>query len=99
MSTHRKSWSSSKKLEILNYAKKHGVAKTVREFEVSNASIYNWQSLYDKEGEVGLERSNKAKPELEELRQLRRENQQLKELVAEKELLLRIKEELLKKSK
>ena len=99
MSNHRKSWSSSKKLEILNYAKKHGIAKTVREFEVSNASIYNWQARYDKDGQAGLERTSKASPELEELRKLRRENRQLKELVAEKELLLRIKEELLKKSK
>lgn len=99
MSKHRKSWSTSKKLEILNYAKKHGVAKAVREFDVSNASIYNWQARYDKDGEAGLDRLSKANPESEELRQLRRENQQLKELVAEKELLLRIKEELLKKSK
>ena len=99
MSKHRKSWSSSQKLEIINYAKEHSIAKAVREFEVSTGSIYNWQAQYDKDGEAGLKRSNKSNPEQEELRKLRRENQQLKELVAEKELLLRIKEELLKKSK
>ena len=99
MSKHRKSWSTSEKLEIINYSKKHGVTKAVREYGVSNASIYKWQERYEQDGESGLERSNKASPEPEEVRKLRRENQQLKELVAEKELLLRIKEELLKKSK
>lgn len=99
MSKHRKSWSSSEKLEIINYSKKHGITKAVREYGVSNASIYKWQDRYAKEGKAGLERSNKANEDSAELRKLRRENQQLKELVAEKELLLRIKEELLKKSK
>jgi len=99
MSKHRKSWSASEKLEIINYTKAHGITKAVREYGVSNASIYKWQERYAKDGLAGLERSNKANLESEEMRKLRRENQQLKELVAEKELLLRIKEELLKKSK
>jgi len=99
MSKHRKSWSSSQKLEIINYANQHGIPKAVREYSVSTTSIYEWQNRYEKEGETGLHRSRKSSGVTVELRELRRENQQLKELVAEKELALRIKDALLKKSK
>ena len=99
MSKHRKTWSSSEKLQIINYAKANGNVKASREYGVSVNSIYNWQNAYAEHGEAGLKRANKPSEESEELRRLRRENQQLKELVAEKELRLRIKDELLKKSK
>ena len=99
MSKHRKTWSAEEKLQVVNYAKTHGNSKAAREHEVSVTAIYKWTAAYDEHGESGLKRANKANPESEELRRLRRENQQLKELVAEKELLLRVKMELLKKSK
>ena len=99
MSKHRKTWSAKEKLRIIKYAETHGNAKASREHEVSVNSIYNWQAAYEARGEEGLKRANKATPESEELRRLRKENQQLKEIVAEKELRLRIKDELLKKSR
>lgn len=101
MSKHRKHWKSQEKLEIVSYYKQHGMAKTKREFEVSTTSIYNWEELYDKHGESGLlgKKGLKQSSESEELKRLRRENDALKKIVAEKELILRIKDELLKKSK
>ena len=99
MSKHRKTWSVKEKLKVINHAKTHGNVKASREYEVSVNSIYNWQAAYEAHGEEGLKRANKASAESEEIRRLRRENQQLKEIVAEKELRLRIKDELLKKSK
>lgn len=99
MSKHRKTWSATEKLQVINYAKTNGNTKAAREFEVSANSVYNWIAAYEEQGEAGLKRANKANIESEELRRLRRENQQLKELVAEKELRLRIKDELLKKSR
>jgi transposase-like protein len=101
MSKHRKHWKSQEKLEIVNYYKQHGMAKTKREFEVSSTSIYNWEELYDEHGASGLlgKKSLKSSNESEELKRLRRENDALKKIVAEKELILRIKNELLKKSK
>jgi putative transposase len=99
MSKHRKTWSSAEKLQVINYAKSNGNVKAAREFGVSVNSIYNWLESYAEQGEAGLRRANKPTEESEELSRLRRENQQLKELVAEKELRLRINEELLKKSK
>lgn len=101
MSKHRKTWNSSEKLEIINYYKQHGLAKTKKEFEVSSASIYKWDALYESDGQAGLEgkRPTDNSAMQTELRKLRRENDQLKKLVAEKELALRIKDEMLKKSR
>ena len=88
MSKHRKTWSAVEKLKIINFAKIHGNVKAARENEVSVNSIYNWLASYEAHGESGLKRANKPSEESEEIRRLQRENQQLKEIVAEKELLL-----------
>lgn len=101
MSKHRKHWTKAEKLEIINYHKRHGVAKTKREFGVSSTSIYNWEEIFDEHGEGGLsgKKGSRQSDHSEEIKQLRRENDALKKIVAEKELALRIKNELLKKSK
>ena len=103
MSNHRKRWSASEKLEIINYFKQQGVLKTTQEYGVSSTSIYKWTAAYEESGDSGLSSSKSSremsKMEQEELRRLRRENDELKKLVAEKELRLRIKEALLKKSR
>lgn len=98
MGTHRKRWTTSEKLEILSYYSTHGMAKTTREYEVSSTSIYKWQSLKDSGGERSLSEKSVAKANNAELRRLRKENDELKKIVAEKELRLRIQSEMLKKS-
>ena len=73
--------------------------KTIREFGVSTTSVYKWEWAYKKDGEKGLERKvGKGSLEAQELNRLRQENGRLKAIVAEKELQLRIQDELLKKS-
>lgn len=85
MSLHQKKWKQKEKEEILLYVEEHGVSKTSREFNISTATIYNWRNKYNALGSEGLE--NGAKTALErELAQLKRENSELKKMVAEKEL-------------
>lgn len=98
MGKHQKSWSAEQKLEIVNYYRQHGMAKTVREFEVSNVSIYNWEKILVESGSEGFTSKslNKTNPEL---RKLKRENERLLRIVAEKELVISIQKDLLKKSK
>lgn len=98
MKNHRKSWSTSEKLEIINYYKKWGATKASREYSVSIPSIYKWKAAFEKEGKIGLSSKEKTSQNSRELKRLRRENDQLKKIVAEKELRLRIQEEMLKKS-
>jgi len=57
--------------------------------------------LYDEHGLAGLsgKKEGNESAQSDEIKRLHRENDALKKIVAEKELILRIKNELLKKSK
>lgn len=98
MSNHRKTWKVKEKLEILHHVSQYGPSKTSREYGVSQATIYRWRQQYELDGEPGLSGVSRQTSESEELRRLKRENAQLKHIVAEKELQLRIQSEMLKKS-
>lgn len=101
MGEKRKKFNSTERLEIVRYYEQHGAARTIREYAISVTSIYKWKAAFDTKGEAGLQSMSKyaLSEEGEELRRLRRENQQLKNLVADKELRLQIQAELLKKSR
>ena len=100
MKKHRRNWSKTEKLEIVNYSLNHGPTKASREYGVSTTSINKWVTLYESHGENGLEGRRETIENIskQELNKLRRENEQLKQIIAEKELRLRIQEDLLKKS-
>lgn len=97
MSNHRRSWSLTQKLEAVQLMKKEGVGKTSRQLEISSTTLYKWERHFDEHGEKGLilKPISDKNPELEKLK---KENHELKMLVAEKELIIRIQNELLKKS-
>ncbi|ADQ16819.1 transposase IS3/IS911 family protein [Leadbetterella byssophila DSM 17132] len=97
MSKHRKTWSSEEKEKIVLYSIEHGVSVASREFGVSSVSIYSWKEKFDQLGKTGLPPGSMSDSE-RELKQLRRENEALKRIVAEKELAIQIKDSLLKKS-
>ncbi len=95
MGTHRKTWSKSEKLEIIFVAKKDGVLQASRQYEVSQPSIYKWMDQIQGNGVISLEGLHA--PELiQENKRLISENEQLKEMNAEKELKIKIMEQLLK---
>ena len=64
---------------------------------MSSASIYNWVSHFEKGLGAGVPGTSSSDKDREILR-LQREIQAYKEIIAEKELSLRIKDALLKKS-
>lgn len=97
MSKHRKTWSSSEKEKIVLHSIHHGVSETSREFGVSAVSIYSWKQQFEQLGKNGLQSGAMTDSE-RELKLLRRENEALKRIVAEKELAIQIKDSLLKKS-
>lgn len=92
----RRTWKPQEKLAIIKEALEQGVEKTIRKHEISIATYYNWKNNYEQQGEDGLKlKYQRVDPEL---KRLRNENQRLKQIVADKELELQIKEALLKKS-
>ena len=96
---HRKNWTKEEKLKILSYLDENGIAKTQRYYEVSAGTVYKWQKIYKSKGASGFDRGQgKLIDQDREILKLKQENEALKAIVAEKELALRIKNELLKKS-
>ena len=91
MSKHRKTWTQPQIEEVLAHYQQHGIAATVRQFNVSSAMVYRW-----------LANQQKQHPQeaiaWADYHHLLRQNQALKELVAEKELEIRVKDALLKKT-
>ncbi|MBK9935173.1 MAG: helix-turn-helix domain-containing protein [Cytophagaceae bacterium] len=92
-----KTWSSDEKEKIVLHSIQHGVSKTSREFGVSTVSIYSWKEKFEQLGKNGLQSGAMTDSE-RELKLLRRENEALKRIVAEKELAIQIKDSLFKKS-
>ncbi len=88
--------SAQEKQQILEESKTLGLIETARKHVLSYQTLKNWQDIYTVSGMEGLKSgAGKLSPEL---KRLQLENQRLKELVADKELELKIKNELLKKT-
>lgn len=94
MSKHRRSWNETDKTTVLQHYYEHGIAATSRQFDVSSSMIYRWVG----ESKQATNSSESKGVSLAEYNRLLRENQSLKELVAEKVLELRVKDALLKKT-
>jgi len=96
MSTTRKKISKQEKLSIIKEASEQGITVTLEKYGIYPATYYSWKKKFESMGEEGLDHGM-TKPQLKRIRELEKENQMLKELVAEKELEGRLKDELLKK--
>ena len=85
------------RLRIIREGEAEGVLSTCRRYAISRETYYTWKNRYEEGGFEALQpkRRHREDPELTRLRD---ENKKLKEIVAEKELALRIKEDLLKKT-
>jgi len=92
----RRHWSADEKLSILQEAETAGITATIRKHGIYSNTFYQWKEQYETGGREAL--ASKHYSVDPQLKRLQKENQQLKELLAEKELALRIKEELLIKS-
>jgi putative transposase len=88
--------SVQEKVRILEESKTLGILETARKYEISYQTLKNWLDVYAVSGLEGLKTGgSKLSPEI---KRLQLENQRLKEIVADKELELKIKNELLKKT-
>jgi putative transposase len=73
-----------------------GVTVGCRKYNISKTLYYDWLDRYNAHGLEGLE-DRRAKNVSAQLKRLEKENRLLKELLAEKELESKMKDELLKK--
>jgi putative transposase len=89
---------SSERAAFLEEAKTNGVLETCRTHGITSATYYAWLERYQHGGIEALARNEKKSDDRAELIALRRENDRLKRLLAEKEIALDIKDALLKKT-
>jgi putative transposase len=73
-----------------------GLIVGCRKYNLSKSQYYDWLERYNAHGLEGLE-DRRAKNMSAQLKRLEKENRILKELLAEKELEAKMKDELLKK--
>ena len=93
----RRKWTKMEKLAILQEVEKEGLELTLRKHGIYSSTYYNWRKKFRMEGESGLERQSRRVKDEGYLRQLEDEVTLLKELLADKEMELALKDELLKK--
>jgi putative transposase len=96
MSTLKRSWSIEDKINILQDIQKTGVVEGCRKHGIYASTYYDWKRKYESKGADGLIPRPGRKSNAE-LKRLQKENERLKKLLAEKELELSLKGELLKK--
>lgn len=90
-------WSKEEKLSILEEAKKEGVQVTMRKHGIYPGTYYSWKKKLAVDGEGGLSDQLTRKKTHQRLAQLEDEVSLLKQLLAEKEMEIALRDELLKK--
>lgn len=93
----KRRFTKEEKLKVLKEASEKGVKVTLAKHGVYPATYYSWKKKFESMGEDGF-RHGITKAKLKEMRRLEKENEQLKALVAEKELAIRMLKELRKKN-
>ncbi len=96
MKKEGKRWSKDQKIMIMKEASTNGVRQTLEKYGVYPATYYSWKKKYEEMGEEGFAHGM-TKQRLARINELEQEVDCLKQLLAEKELESRLKDELLKK--
>ena len=91
-----KKFTKEEKLSIIEEAKSNGVKLTLSKYGIYPSTFYYWKRKLEVYGDEGLEHRTQ-KDLYKQLKRLEKENQQLKELLEEKEHESALKDELLKK--
>lgn len=88
--------SAQEKEKILMDIQNLGVVVGCRKYDIARTLYYDWLTKYEASGLEGLE-DRRGKNMDAQVKRLEKENRMLKELLAEKELESKLKDELLKK--
>lgn len=92
----KRKFTKEEKLKIIKEASEQGIKSTLEKYAIFPASYYSWKKKFETMGEEGF--AHGITPEqLKRIRELEKENKALKEIVIQKELEGKLKDELLKK--
>jgi len=96
MKREKRTWTVEEKQSILKEGEEQGVAQTCRKYGIYASLYYYWKEKFDHGGSEAL-KPQYVKRNEKEMTRLKKENYKLKQLLAEKELALEMKADLLKK--
>lgn len=93
----KRKWSKEEKLVILKEVEANGLEVTLRKHGVYPSTYYSWRKKLSQEGEAGLGDQERRRKDGAYIRKLEDEVSLLKELLADREMEIALKDELLKK--
>ena len=96
MTMKRRKFTKEEKIAIIKEVGTNGVNITLEKHCIYPATFYSWKRKFESMGEVGLDHGI-TKARLKRIAELEQENDLLKQLLSEKELESRLKDELIKK--
>ena len=92
----KRTFTKEEKLKIIKEASEQGLKSTLEKYKIFPASYYSWKKKFETMGVEGFAHGITPQ-QLKRIRELEKENKALRELVVEKELEGKLKDELLKK--
>jgi len=92
----KREFTQDQKVAILKEAAEQGVTVTIAKYGLYPATYYQWKEKYESMGMEGLNHGM-TPPQLKRIRDLEKENKLLKDILVQKELEGKLKDELLKK--
>ena len=92
----RRSFTTKQKLTVIREAEEFGMLATCRKYEISQSLYYRWKRKFEQKGVDGLSPSYYTVDP--EVRDLQKQNERLKRIIANQALELEVKDELLKKT-
>lgn len=93
----KRKWSKEEKLKILQEVDANGLQVTLRKHGLYPATYYSWRKKLQLSGEAGLDVQGRQRQDQQYIRQLEDEVCLLKQLLAEREMEIALRDELLKK--
>jgi putative transposase len=92
----KRKFTKDEKLAIIKEVSEQGLKSTLEKYNLYPASYYSWKKKFDEMGEDGFTHGI-TRAQIRRIRELEKENKLLKELIIDKELEGKLKDDLLKK--
>ena len=96
MMMNKRTFTQEEKLRIIKEASEQGVKVILEKYDLYPATYYSWKKQHDNMSEEGFVHGMTS-GQLKRIRELEKENRLLKEIIVEKDLAGKLKDELLKK--
>lgn len=93
----KRKWTKEEKLSLLKEVEQEGLQVTLRKHGIYPSTYYTWRRKLQNQGETRFDEASRRRKDDQYVRQLEDEVSLLKEMLADREMEIALKDELLKK--